>query len=1050
MQAGDLVRLVDNPSRIGTLTTQRSGVPPRERVLVNFNDGRRELHLVSAVELVEDDGHVEDANDLMRRGLYGRAMDLRGAITHHRLSGKLANLIYSLFTTNTDFLPYQFKPLLHFLESPSNGILIADEVGLGKTIEAGLIWTELRARQDAKRLLVVCPAILKPKWVKELLNRFGVQAEDVDAATLLKRLAEAKENPSHGFALVASIQGLRAPKGWDTDAEPPKSGAARLSQFLLEMEAEPPMIDLVVVDEAHYLRNEATQTNKFAQLLRAATQNLVLLSATPIQTSSKDLFNLLHLLDEDAFPFQASYEWNINANAPIVALRDEILRGTTVTPEKFVAVMDQAKALFRQSEQIRHLRENPPTQEQLCAPRSRAELADVLDRINPLAKVVSRTLKRDVQELRVERVVRLLSVPLTPVERIYYDKVTEAVAEMCEMEDIAAGFLLTYPQRQMVSCMVAACRGWKHKLHASIRAAKVEDFDEYVQELGLEDAIEDLNDKLPRELELSGLMKTLIRISQEVGDEVQLGRFDSKYAVLIKHLTEYWRLHPDKKVVLFSFYRNTLYYLQEKLAATGIDAVVLHGGMDKTAIIQKFESPLGPKILLSSEVAAEGVDLQFSSLLVNYDLPWNPAKIEQRIGRIDRIGQKEDRILIWNLVLADTIDSRVYELLFQRLNIFQRALGSMEVVLGDVINQLTLDLLSHKLSPKEQEARISNAAIVLERQDMEQQRLEREATQLIAHGDFIQNKVKAAASLGRYLHGSDLFAYANDYLRKVFPGTDFLAKDADDSKVSVNLSVECRIAFQEFLERRRIQGQTRMLAVPPPILWFDNKHGEASAGIEKITQEHPLVRFVGEHQRATSTASMYHPAVAVTLASESVPKVSAGIYVFTVMRWMLSGSRDSERLQYRAVHLESGSVLEGDAAEQFVNVAAMNGGDWLGAATLPDSARVAAIQDKCRAELEGQFYDYRDSYKREDSDRIRLMIQMLEHHLDQKHRKTSENIANIRIENNNKKKLRLIPMWEGRLKTLTEKIETRIAQLRNKEKLEAEQGTVSSGVIRVT
>lgn len=1048
MRAGDLVRLVDNPSRLGTLTAQRTGTPPRERVLVNFNDGKRELQLISALELVELDGHIEDANDLMLRGLYGRAMDLRGAITHHRLSGKLANLIYSLNTTNTEFLPYQFKPVLHFLESPSNGILIADEVGLGKTIEAGLIWTELRARQDAKRLLVVCPAMLKPKWVAELSNRFGVQAQDVDASTLLKRLEDAKENPSHGFALVASIQGLRSPRGWDSDAEPPKSSAAKLSQFLFEMGSEPPMIDLVVVDEAHYLRNEATQTNKFAQLLRAVTQSLVLLSATPIQTSSKDLFNLLHLLDEDAFPFQASYEWNINANAPIVALRDEILRSTTVTPEKFVSVMDQAKAWFRQSEQIRHLRENPPTQEQLMAPRSRAELADVLDRINPLAKVVSRTLKRDVQELRVERVVKLLSVPLTPVERIYYDKVTEAVADMCEMEDVSAGFLLTYPQRQMVSSMVAACRGWKHKLQTSIEAARVDDFDEGVEELGLEDAIEELNDQLPGKLELSGLMKTLIRISHETGDEVQLARSDSKYAVLIKNLQDYWKLHPDKKVVLFSFYRNTLYYLRDKLTSAGIDAVVLHGGMDKQATIHAFEAPAGPKILLSSEVAAEGVDLQFSSLLVNYDLPWNPAKIEQRIGRIDRIGQKEDRILIWNLVLADTIDSRVYELLFQRLNIFQRALGSMEVVLGDVIKQLTFDLLSHKLSPQEQEARISNAAIVLERQDMEQQRLEREATQLIAHGDFIQNKVKAAASLGRYLHGSDLFAYANDYLRKAFPGTDFLAQDADESKVSVNLSVECRIALQEFLERRRMQGQTRILAVPPPALWFDNKHGKAPMGIEKITQDHPLVRFVGEHQRSTSTASIYHPAVAVTIPSDAIPSVASGVYVFTVMRWMLSGSRDSERLQYRAVHLESGRILDGDPAEQFVNMSAMQGSDWLGASTLPDPERVALIQDACRAELEEQFYAYRDSYKREDSDRIRLMIQMLEHQLEQKRRKTAESIEGLRTENN-KKKLRLIPMWEGTLKKLTISIETRIAQLRNKEKLEAEQGTVSSGVIRV-
>ena len=1042
-----MVRLIDNPSRLGTLTTQRSGNAPRERVLVNFNDGRRELQLVSALEPVEQNGHIEDAHDMILRGLYGRSVDLRGAITHHRLSGKLANLIYSLNTTNTDFLPYQFKPVLHFLESPSNGILIADEVGLGKTIEAGLIWTELRARQDAKRLLVVCPAMLKPKWVAELSNRFGVQAHDVDAATLLKRLEAAKENPLQGFALVASMQGLRTPSNWVADGENQRTAAARLSQFLYEMGAEPPMIDLVVVDEAHYLRNETTQTNRFAKLLRAVTQSLVLLSATPIQTRSKDLFNLLNLLDEDAFPFLASYEWNINANAPIVALRDEILRGT-VTREKFVAVMEQAKVWFRQSEQISHLRQNPPTDEQLGSPRGRAELADVLDRINPLAKVVSRTLKRDVHELRVERVVKLLSVPMTAVERNFYDQVTDAVADMCRMEDVSTGFMLTFPQRQMVSSMAAACRGWKEKLKSTIEAAQVENFDEGVEELGLEEALEELNDRLPQKLELSDLMKTLFRIAHESGDVDALMRNDSKYTVFFRHLQEYWQQYPNKKVVLFSFYRNTLYYLRDKLAATGIQCVVLHGGLDKQALIKSFEDIAGPRILLSSEVAAEGVDLQFASLLVNYDLPWNPAKIEQRIGRIDRIGQQEDRILIWNLVLEDTIDSRVYELLFERLNIFQRTLGSMEIVLGDVIRNLSYELLSHKFLPEEQALRIKNSTIVLMRLDLDQQKLEREATQLIAHGDFIQNKVKAAQNLGRYIQGRDLFAYVNDYLSKSFPGTDFLARDSDESKVSANLSVDCRVAFQDFLDIRRLQGQTRVLAVPPPILLFDNRHGRAPAGVEKLTQDHPLVRFVSEHQRVSSLASIYHPAVAVTVASDVAGSVPAGIYVFVVMRWMLSGSRDMERLEYRAVHLETDAALGGDQAEQFVNAAALLGTDWLGAAAMGNAERIAAIQDACRAELEERFYAFRDSYKREDADRIQLMIQLLEHQIDQKRRKTAENIERVRAAANQKQR-RLIPMWEGTLKKLTLSIETRIAQLHNKEKLEAEQSAVSSGVIRV-
>jgi superfamily II DNA or RNA helicase len=1047
MQAGDLVRLIDNPSRLGTLTSKRSGEMPRVRVLVNFNDGRREQQLLSALELVTQEGNTEDANAMMRLGRYGRAVDLRGAITHQRLSGKLANLIYSLNTTNTDFLPYQFKPVLHFLESPSNGILIADEVGLGKTIEAGLIWTELRARQDAKRLLIVCPAMLKPKWIAELSTRFGVIAQDVDATKLLAKLEAAKETPSQGFALVASMQGMRTPTSWIQDGDEQSNGAAKLSQFLHEMGSESPMIDLVIVDEAHYLRNEATQTHRFARLLRAVTQNLVLLSATPIQTQSKDLFNLLHLIDEDAFPYLVSYEWNISANAPIVALRDDILRGI-VKREKFTEVMVQAKTRFPHSEQITYLRENPPSDEQLSSPRGRAELADVLDRINPLAKIVSRTLKRDVHELRVERVVKLLSVSMTEAERRFYDQVTDAVANMCEKSDVSTGFMLTYPQRQMVSSMVAACRNWKDKLDTAVQAAKVENFDEEVEELGLDEALDELDAQLPEKLELSELMKTLFRIAHETDDVTSLMRNDSKYTVFYESLKGYWQQNPGKKVVLFSFYRNTLHYLKEKLDAVGIQSIVLHGGMDKQVLIKSFEAPTGPQILLSSEVAAEGVDLQFASLLINYDLPWNPAKIEQRIGRIDRIGQREDRILIWNLVLEDTIDSRVYELLFERLNIFKNALGSMEIVLGDEIRKLTYELLSHKLSPKEQALRIENSRIVLERKDIEQQNLEREATQLIAHGDFIQNKVKAAQDLGRYIEGRDLFVYVNDYLRKSFPGTEFLAIGSDKLEFSANLSEDCRVTFQAFLENQRLLGQTKILAALPPDLLFDNRHGQAPVGVEKLTQDHPLVRFVSEHQRASSLASIYYPAVAVEVTAEMAGCVPLGIYVFTVARWMLSGSRDMERLEYRAVHIESNAILHGDVAEKFVNSAALLGIDWLAAATMHNHGEVASIQDNCREKLEEMFYAFRDSYKREDADRIQHMVQMLEHQLDQKRKKTAENIEKYRTAVHPRQR-RLIPMWEGTLKKLTLSIQDRISQLRNKEKLDSEQGEVSSGVIRV-
>ncbi len=148
----------------------------------------------------------ESPVDLLQARKLGRAVDLRRTLIHVRLTGRLADVIYSMEATNTDFYPYQFKPVLRFLMSPSNALLIADEVGLGKTIEAGLIWTELKSRFDLKRLVVLCPAILRDKWQRELGQKIGVDADIVDARGLLSLLQDPGA-AARGFAAICSLQG---------------------------------------------------------------------------------------------------------------------------------------------------------------------------------------------------------------------------------------------------------------------------------------------------------------------------------------------------------------------------------------------------------------------------------------------------------------------------------------------------------------------------------------------------------------------------------------------------------------------------------------------------------------------------------------------------------------------------------------------------------------------------------------------------------------------------------------------------------------------------
>ena len=168
---GTDVRRADNPGKLGATTGQirsRGGI---NYFGVRWRDGSSDYVAEDQLELTAAGG-CDDPYTLIASGRLGRSEDLRRSLTHVHLSGRLANLVYAMGVTNTEFFPHQYKPLLTLLESPANGLLIADEVGLGKTIEAGIIWTELRAREDMRRLLIVCPAMLREKWRDELKIRF--------------------------------------------------------------------------------------------------------------------------------------------------------------------------------------------------------------------------------------------------------------------------------------------------------------------------------------------------------------------------------------------------------------------------------------------------------------------------------------------------------------------------------------------------------------------------------------------------------------------------------------------------------------------------------------------------------------------------------------------------------------------------------------------------------------------------------------------------------------------------------------------------------------
>jgi len=1029
MKAGDKVRLKSDPSRIGFLSGEEQTRGGRRRLEVRFNDGDV-FYLEGALEIVPK---VDSPCVLFRHGRYGKLRDLRGSLTYYRLSGKLANLIYSMDTTNTEFYAYQFKPVLGFLESPNHGILIADEVGLGKTIEAGLIWTELRSRFDARRLLVICPAVLCDKWKAELLERFGVNAEICSAKNMLDTIKCHCRGDLEEFAIIASLQGVRPPKKWDDDKNPATGNAAELARMLDELASEDPIFDLVIIDEAHYLRNPESQTAKLGSLIRPVSDGLVMLSATPIQLKSEDLYHQVKYLDEITFEHEYSFRWTLEASKPLTELRDLILKGQA-NSDSFYGLLQRARRYpaLSDSEQIKYLLSNGLDASVFTDHDKRSELADTIDRINPLSHVITRTRKRDVHERRVLREPNAIRVTMSAQEEAFYLEVTDRVRSYCSRYSLAEGFLLTIPQRQMTSSMPAACRTWLKK------AGYDEDF--LFEGLAI-DVETDI-----KQIDLGPLTLELIKVAKEIGDYKSLYANDSKYLRLLECLHGYWATYPDKKIILFSFYRETLAYLYERLTKEGILAMIIQGGMDKKQTLKTFKDSISIRILLASEVASEGIDLQFSSLIINYDIPWNPQRIEQRIGRIDRIGQKEEVIRIWNLFYDETLDQRVYDRLLDRLNIFKAALGSIESIVGDDIRQMTYTLFSHKLDQQQEIQVIEQTAQALANRRIQEERLEEEATHLVAHGDYIQNKVNAARELKRYVTGEDIFNYVKDFFDDEFPGSRFQQNSSTDLLFTIDLSGDAKMDLADFLRRTRATGKTRLINATNKVFFkFENRVVLEQTRDEIISQFHPVIRFISEHYR-NKGIRQYFPVVGVEISSHEVIGIPLGYYIFSVQRWSMKVAlRDIEKLVYQVYSLMENDFLENDEGERLINTAAHKGQDWLAATNEIDWSRAEAAFIECEDSLERLYHGFVESMKRENSDRIAFHIS----NLDQYFNKTNSEYTIKIWEMQSQGKLKGAQLWESKLEKLRQRTEEKKSSIRKSANPTHDAVLVSSGVIRI-
>ncbi|WP_069309515.1 helicase-related protein [Porphyrobacter sp. LM 6] len=1014
---GERVRLKRDPSSMGIVTD----APPQEMtgrlmIEVEFPSGRARRP-ASQLERVEaETSAIED----LRNGKLSSPIDLRRTINHLRMTGKLADMIYAMGATNTQFHAYQFKPLLKLLNAPARGLLIADEVGLGKTIEAGLIWTELVARFDARRLLVVCPKPLVEKWRAELRSKFNVEAKACNAADLLDLLRDDAER-RQGFAAVVSLSSIRPPAKWNDDLEPNQTARGELARLLAD-EREDELFDLVIFDEAHHMRNADTANHKLGQLVTEASDYSLLLSATPINLRSNDLRVLLKLLDPDTFENEWQFSMLQDENAPLVAAC-EAARNPSVPLANVAKLIEELPPgrVLKTGGRLKRLRaELAGGMED--TPETRVRLAARLEEMSLLGSIVNRTRRRDVTEFKVERRPQTITWDMSAEERNFYDRITHAIERYAFDRDLNERFLLAQTQRLLASSLASAYRHWGEK----------------TGNLSLDEEDDDAPKSVP-----GPLISVLGDICNNHADLAELEHNDTKFNKLSAAIKGLQVAEGDQKLIVFSSFRRVIGYLKGRLEAQGINVLELHGGIkeDRQQTVERFADAPGGTVLLTSEVGGEGLDLQFCRIVLNWDLPWNPMKVEQRIGRVDRIGQQAETVDIINLIASNTIEEIVYDRLYKRLDIIRYALGDFEPILGDIVKDLDIILSDPKLSLKEKAKQIELATMAAETRKQQADQLEREAPGLIAHGENILNRIKEANAPHKMLTSSDLRDYIVSTLVESFPDTRFDRVPNSPAEIyEARLSSRAMAEFSRFLDTSAKRYPTRFRrdgGSGVRVIFGSNPDPGRYRAIDTITMTHPLARFASEIRQRRLAGLAVKPVTSLQISRDQAAGIKAGRYAVAVERWSIDGLVPVDKLFYLASEIQTGRIVSSDDAEKLLIQSLASNPSLSALAPEELNSAIDTVENAILEHIAAARDDFENAEAARHYDQIETQIALVQEHRDRKRIEMETRIRDLELSGGDvqqkDKKLRSAKMHRGKLDKFLARMDVKLDDLKVKE-----------------
>lgn len=884
---GQVVVLKSDKNFKGVIVNVIEG-SPENRYQV-FSNNERQTYYESQLEAENNDENQTQ---------YVGAELLNANITASLIRTPSLSSLYSLNIAKIDYIPHQFRPILKFIHSDRPRLLIADGVGVGKTIEAGLILKEMQARRNLDSVLIICPRPLvsERKWEIEM-ERFGESFTALDGEKFrycINELDLEGEWPEKYKRAIIPYSLFDESNVFGNAKHPGLIGV------------DPPKFDLVIVDEAHHIRNTATYAYKAVDRFCESAEAVVLLTATPVQLEYDDLFVLLNILRPDLIIDKKTFTDMAEPNDYVNKASEHVRH---LKPDWKNLAKEQMIQASMTSWGSKVLLSNPTYKRVLATlnqnqitDEERVQLISNIESLHTFSNMISRTRRRDIGEFTLRKPYTV-KVDFTDYQRELHNRILSVIDEILKSVHCTDNtkFMMTTIRRQTASCLFG--------LVPMLESILYRHADEIIDEEMYDMSAFDIGEKTT----VRERIECILQMASDLPSEDP--KFDSMLEVIQKKNQE-----PKNKIMIFSSFKHTLRYLEEKLEDHGYRVGMVNGDVpdeDRRILRKRFnpnETPSSSSdaldILLFSEVGCEGLDYQFCDCMINYDLPWNPMKVEQRIGRIDRNGQTSERVAIYNMITPGTVDADIYERCLMRIGVFKSSIGDCESVLGEVtgeINKLANDFSLTEDERREKLQQMTDNKIRSIKEEAELEENQKDLFGIQVSTSKFDDEVKDATNfwLSTNMLQNLILSYLN---RRLGIEKEYLV--GNKKLKHLRISQEGRLELLNDFKQRKyprnndsVKAWKKWLESGNPILniTFDSNCWNDNPDVTFVSITHPLTQMAAYYFQSKEQI-----VAELSVKSDAVP---AGRYPFAVYQWKLSGEREDVQLKPIAANDEINDKL---------------------------------------------------------------------------------------------------------------------------------------------